>query len=185
MLDACKRGWEALFAFLRCCRVCWSSAAANKLLGGKKERKNNNFSSVLSALLAPVLQQNQPEQTGNTPTPILSSPPPPSPSIFSASQLLHTYCCREAVELNTRAWREPLQTTDSHLHLCSYRSSILVLLHFFALLHSITPAPSPPFASRFHSSALLVCVHWKNVCVCVRERWRERESTRRKRGGAE
>ncbi len=87
MLDACKQEREELVSFL--CRRCWVCWSFTSTAAGKKKQL------PICVLPASTLQQNQPEQTGNTPSPILPCPPPYSPSILSGPHTsLHSGSCR-------------------------------------------------------------------------------------------
>lgn len=81
MFDVCKQARKELDSFFYW--ICWSftSSAAVK---EKKKKKKNNFPADS------ILQQNQPEQTGNTPSPILPSSPPSS--LLLSSLVLTPHC---------------------------------------------------------------------------------------------
>lgn len=97
MIDACKQGLEELVAFsvllsllelhINC---CW------------EEKKKKKKQLPICVLPASILQQNQPEQTGNTPSPILPCPPPP---LFLSSLVLTPHCTQVPAELLQQAGR--------------------------------------------------------------------------------
>ena len=158
------------------------AGASHQLTAARKKEKKEKEKQQLPicGLPASLLQQNQPEQTGNSPSPILLPPSfyPLWSSHLTALRFLQSSCSREGTGpkkkkssyLSIYLWGwEPLQTAGYHLHLSSHHPSIPLLLHSPPSPRSLPPFPP---ASNSQSSALPLCL-----------RWEEKSDGARKKGG--
>lgn len=155
MSDACKQGWEELVAFLCCCCwLCWSCTSS----AARRRKKKEKQQLPICVLPASILQQNQPKQTGNTPSPI--HPPPLSfyplwSSHLTALRFLQSFCSRETQDLKSGSVRA---TADCRLP-SSPPLSPLIDSPVLALPPSPRSLPLFPPASNSQSSALPVCLY--------------------------